>query len=123
MGIAGIGAVDDLQLEAPVDTGGFRVQRPGRGQQHLVQQGLVGAVGEKLAEIEAVTGNCRIEGDAAFDLRREMDAVDPENPGGGAAGCAGGGAWACVPRAAQMMPRLPARGTKPRGRQGDGSAC
>ena len=100
--VARVRAIHELDLEAPLIVAVLGIERLVRGQQQLVELHLVGVVGEQLAPVQA---RCRTEwigDDPGIELRREMNAIDPEAGrrrfGGGAAAAAGGVAGAAWSR-------------------------
>ena len=96
--IAGVGAIHELDLEAPLVVGVLRIERLVRGQQQLVELNLVGVVGEQLAEVEAIGGTGWIaHSPPSICADRWMPLI--HSPGGGAsvvAGAAAGEAGCCA---------------------------
>ena len=71
---ARIGAIQKLRFEAPVETGGFRVERALEGDDRLVEQRFIGPIGEEMAEVLIVRGTRAIEGDATFHPAVNLEA-------------------------------------------------
>ncbi len=83
--VATVGAVQRLQREANIILR-FRVGRALHRHHRLVELERVRVVGVQLAKILAVVRAGRVDGDTAFELSVELDAVNPGRGRGGSRG-------------------------------------
>jgi hypothetical protein len=92
---AGVGAIHRLRLEAEIIAGGFGIKRALDGQQELIEQWLVGSVGEEMTKIQSVGGTVWIKRDAGV---AEPDTVIVSHQ------LAGGGGGVAATSAARAIP-------------------
>src|SRR5262245_47307981 len=75
--VARVRPIEELDLEAEVNSGGFRIERALEGQRYLVEQRLAGLVGEQMPKVQPIRRILRVDRYAAFDHARCRDRVPP----------------------------------------------
>src|SRR5262249_20866793 len=75
--VARVRPIEELDLEAEVNSGGFRIERALEGQRYLVEQRLAGLVGDQMPKVQPIRRIVRVDRYAAFDHSRCHDRAPP----------------------------------------------
>src|SRR5258708_32064659 len=72
MDVTSVATIHKLNLKAPVEAGGVRIQRALASDHHLIQQRFIGTVGEQVTEVVVIDRGVWITGNSCLDPAVEL---------------------------------------------------